>query len=74
MRQATLTAVLLSFSLAVVSGPPGQASPARPPDEAAIVHVLNRVAFGPSAGDIERVRAIGISRYLDEQLHPDRLS
>jgi uncharacterized protein (DUF1800 family) len=65
MRQATLTAVLLSFSLAVVAGPP---------DEAAIVHVLNRVAFGPSPGDIQRVRTIGISRYIDEQLHPDRLS
>jgi uncharacterized protein (DUF1800 family) len=38
-----------------------------------IVHVLNRVAFGPAEGDVERVRAMGIERYLDQQLHPERL-
>jgi len=41
--------------------------------DAAIVHVLNRIAFGPRAGDIERVRAIGVDRYIDQQLHPERL-
>ncbi len=40
----------------------------------AITHVLNRVAFGPRPGDVERVRAIGIPRYVDQQLHPERLA
>ena len=39
-----------------------------------IVHVLNRVAFGPRPGDVERVRAIGIDRYIDQQLHPQRVA
>jgi uncharacterized protein (DUF1800 family) len=43
------------------------------PDQA-IVHALNRIAYGPRPGDVERVRAIGLSRYIDEQLHPDRMS
>jgi uncharacterized protein (DUF1800 family) len=40
----------------------------------AIVHVLNRIAFGPRPGDVERVRAIGVDRYIDQQLHPERVA
>jgi uncharacterized protein (DUF1800 family) len=39
-----------------------------------VVHVLNRVAYGPRPGDIERVSHMGINRYLDEQLHPERIA
>ena len=39
-----------------------------------IVHLLNRIAFGPSAADLAHVRAIGIERYIDEQLHPERIT
>ncbi len=46
---------------------------AGPADDRAILHVLNRIAFGPRPGDVERVRTIGIDRYIDEQLHPERL-
>ena len=42
--------------------------------EKAIVHVLNRIAFGPRPGDVERVRAMGIDRYIDQQLHPQRVA
>src|SRR5450830_1710622 len=37
-------------------------------------HVLNRVAFGPRPGDIERVAKMGVQNYLDEQLHPERIA
>ena len=43
-------------------------------DGASVAHVLNRVAFGPRPGDIERVKRIGIDRYIDEQLDPDRIA
>jgi uncharacterized protein (DUF1800 family) len=36
--------------------------------------VLNRIAFGPRAGDVERVRAMGVDRYIDQQLHPEHLA
>jgi len=39
-----------------------------------IVHALNRMAFGPRPGDVERVRAIGLDRYIDQQLHPQRVA
>jgi uncharacterized protein (DUF1800 family) len=45
-----------------------------PTDDRAIVHVLGRTAFGPRPGDVERVRNLGIQRYLDEQLRPERIN
>jgi uncharacterized protein (DUF1800 family) len=45
-----------------------------PKDDQAIVHVLNRVAFGPAPGDVEKVRAMGLQRYIDEQLRPERIA
>jgi len=46
---------------------------AGPADVAPVVHTLNRITFGATAGDVERVRAIGIDRYIDQQLHPERI-
>lgn len=45
-----------------------------PNDDKTIISVLNRVGFGARPGDVERVRKIGLERYIDEQLHPSRLS
>ena len=33
-------------------------------------HVLNRLAFGPRPGDADRVKSLGVDRYIDEQLSP----
>ena len=34
-----------------------------------IIHVLNRLGFGARPGDVERVRAMGIEKYVDQQLN-----
>ena len=36
-------------------------------------HVLSRLSFGARPGDVARVRAMGVDRWIDEQLHPERL-
>ncbi len=36
-----------------------------------IGHVLNRVAYGPSAEDVAYLREVGLAAYLEEQLHPE---
>lgn len=41
--------------------------------EADALHVLNRLGYGPAPGDLAHVRQMGIDRYIDEQLHPERL-
>ena len=38
-----------------------------------VVHALNRLTFGPSPGDIERVSAIGLDKWIDQQLHPEKI-
>ncbi|HNB22561.1 MAG TPA: DUF1800 domain-containing protein [Candidatus Melainabacteria bacterium] len=38
-----------------------------------IAHLLNRTSFGIRPGDIERVQALGIERYLQEQLSPESI-
>ena len=42
------------------------------PDEA-ILHALNRLAYGPRPGDIERVRQMGLGKWIDLQLNPKAL-
>ena len=42
-------------------------------EEQRVRHVLARLAYGPRPGDPERVRAIGIQAWIEEQLHPERL-
>jgi len=34
-----------------------------------ILHVLNRLGFGARPGDLEKVKAIGIQKYIDQQLN-----
>jgi uncharacterized protein (DUF1800 family) len=67
MRRIFVVAVAITASLVV--GLTGQTEPDR-----AIAHVLNRIAFGPRPGDVERIRAIGVQRYIDQQLHPERVA
>lgn len=38
-------------------------------DEQKIMHVLNRLGFGARPGDVERVRSVGIQKYIDQQLN-----
>lgn len=37
------------------------------------VHVLNRLGYGPRPGDVERVKQMGVERYIDSQLHPESI-
>src|SRR5216684_139291 len=38
-----------------------------------VLHALNRFTFGPRPGDVENVRAIGLDKWFDQQLHPERI-
>jgi len=38
-----------------------------------IDHILNRLAYGPRPGDVERVRAMGVERWIGQQLSPERI-
>src|SRR6266850_842939 len=42
------------------------------PDEA-ILHTLNRLAYGPRPGDVERVRQMGLAKWIEQQLNPNSI-
>jgi len=43
-------------------------------EEKRAVHALNRLAFGPKPGDVQQVMAMGVDRWIDLQLHPEKIS
>jgi len=38
-----------------------------------VIHVLNRLAFGPTPEEFQYVKSIGVERYIAEQLNPDSI-
>jgi uncharacterized protein (DUF1800 family) len=78
MRDHRLTLLLLgALGLPIAgAGIGAQGNPRIPesPDDKTIVHVLNRIGYGPLPGDIERVREAGLVKYIELQLHPERIS
>ena len=43
-----------------------------PPDRQAI-HVVRRLTFGPESSDLQQIRRLGIEKWIDLQLHPERI-
>ena len=43
-------------------------------DARTVAHVLDRITFGPRPGDVERVEKMGLTAYIDQQLHPERIA
>ena len=43
-------------------------------EEQRIVHVLNRLGFGPRPGDVERIKSIGLENYINQQLAPEKIA
>lgn len=39
----------------------------------AIQHALNRLAYGPRPGDVERVKQMGLAKWIDLQLNPKEI-
>src|SRR5579884_846220 len=39
-----------------------------------IVHALNRLTFGPRPRDINEVRRIGLTKWIELQLHPEQIT
>ena len=68
-RRSALAAAVAALAwrpaFAVVSSDAGQAE---------ALHALNRLAFGPAPGDLERVTRMGAPAWIAEQLQPERLA
>ena len=71
-------AIILTLSLAAQSIVPITAQkPAKTRalnQEQRIIHVLNRLGFGARPGDVERVKAMGLENYINQQLNPEKIA
>ncbi|MEA5550462.1 DUF1800 domain-containing protein [Anabaena cylindrica UHCC 0172] len=39
-----------------------------------VLHIINRLSFGPAPGDMKKVESMGVESYIKQQLSPDSIS
>ncbi len=81
---AFVLALLLAFSAPIGLAQDGKkqgksknsqtASTKKLTEEQKVIHLLDRITFGARPGDVERVMKMGWEKFLDEQLHPERIA
>src|SRR5438309_7571676 len=80
-RSMRLTAALLAFILcfqstsafiSIAAQRDSKKSPAMTTD-GGVAHVLSRLTFGARPGDFERVKAMGVEAFINQQLDPDSI-
>ena len=52
---------------------PAESGPREQTADEQVNHLLSRLTFGARAGDAEAVRAMGVDKWIDLQLHPERI-
>jgi uncharacterized protein (DUF1800 family) len=73
-----ITALLMIFAMfspiSIIAKTDGQKNKAKAlTEEQKILHVLNRLGFGARPGDVEKVKAVGINKYIEQQLNPSAI-
>ena len=81
MRSSMTRAALFLLCLSLASVVPqilakkkNQPTDAASNEQKRAVHALNRLTFGPRPGDLQQVMAMGVDRWIDLQLHPEKIS
>src|ERR1700724_4420359 len=83
-QQALAVALVLALPIAALPKSPKPPKPGDAQQQARlfqkklskdeqILHALDRLTFGPRPGDVERLKKIGLKKWMDQQLHPDRM-
>ncbi len=71
-----MAGLLLLSPLMPLSAAPRSAKTTPAPaltEDQRILHVLNRLGYGPRPGDVERIRRLGLRQYITQQLHPETI-
>lgn len=86
MNVKPLAAIVASFFLVLPAAPSSKT--AKPTDDAKrqaklfqkklnkdeqVLHALDRLSFGPQPGDVQAVKKMGVKKWVDQQLHPERI-
>jgi uncharacterized protein (DUF1800 family) len=83
MRITKLVATMATLLVVAPIGASAQSSAAKKtavasdvrelPADQQIIQALSRLTFGPRPGDVLKVRAMGLDKWIDQQLHPDKI-
>ena len=64
----------LPGTLALLTAPAAFSDSLHPTaEQQEIIHVLNRITYGPRPGDVAAVEQMGLRNYIEQQLHPESL-
>lgn len=72
-RRPLLLLVLLASALQLAHAAPPEQAAAPLTEQERALHVLNRLAYGPRPGELEQVEQMGVKRYIELQMHPERI-
>jgi uncharacterized protein (DUF1800 family) len=75
----TLAAVLLAAAVSLSLFAAGakkdkKSSVPQMSEQQRALHALNRLTFGPRPGDVERVLKTGVDKWIEQQLHPEKIN
>ncbi len=76
LRKSALLLLGLSLACAVpqlLAKKKDKPAESAPNEQKRAVQALNRLTFGARPGDVEQVMAIGVDRWIDLQLHPEKI-
>lgn len=79
-RLAKKITELLAFSLLCSMVPLEAVGKTKPPKPVPLTkreraeHLLDRLSFGPRPGEVEQVEAMGVNRWIDQQLYPGTIN
>jgi hypothetical protein len=83
MKAALCMPTLVLVASLTIAQTPGRLPPARNSrhpaapkltEEQRALHALNRLTFGPRPGDLQKVMAMGVDDWVEQQLHPDEIN
>src|SRR3989442_1426170 len=74
MRRLLIPALLLPVLAVAAKTNPYRLFEKKLSNDKRILHALNRLSFGPRPGDTEEVRKMGLKKWIDRLLHPERIA
>jgi len=70
ISRLTAASIIWLLTIPAIAAIDGKPSPAKAlTEDQKILHELNRLGFGARPGDLEKVKAIGLQKYIDQQLN-----
>jgi uncharacterized protein (DUF1800 family) len=72
-RYVAVTGVLILLAFGIAAGKKKEKAAEAMDEQKRAVHALNRLTFGARPGEIQRVAEMGVDKWIDLQLHPEKI-